>query len=601
MSDRSPFLPTGGMIASAIIDGTIVLWDTSTGQPLRTLRGDRDGVNSVAFSPDGRKLVSGGNNNAVVLWDVASGRPLKSSNKHTDQVLAVAFSPDGVTIASGGLDKTIRLWATSGRELRAVAGRGYAPRSIVFSPDGQRFAANSDQAVRLWETSTGRELGALTGHAASVTSVAFSPDGQRVAAASWDRTIKIWDLSSGRELATLSGHTDGVNAIAFSPDGRMLVSGSNDRSVRLWDSATGALLRSYEGRSDIVVSVAYSPDGRTVASTEGAAVKLWDVSDLGEAAKPVAPPVEPPPAVATAAPAPVAPVEPAPAAKEPAPTPHGRRLALIVANGAYREAPLSNPGIDAGVVAASLEKIGFAVTVKRDVDLDGFEQALTGFAEAAKGADIALFYFAGHGFSIAVGGRQENLLMSTSANFAAKTTLALQEGGEPLEHVEETIIGQARATLIFVDACRNVPALGSRGVSSRGFAPINSESFEGAYVVLSDPPGQDGRGRDGGTGQSVRARLRVRGAHSGPADRGRVRPDPREGAGGDLGRTGPRRDPQRLARGRRRAVQRAVGRRGLGANPETNPGNSGRMRVAAEPAEPGKLLGAGEAISLASA
>ena len=162
-------------------------------------------------------------------------------------------------------------------------------------------------------------------------------------------------------------------------------------------------------------------------------------------------------------------------------------------------APLANPRFDAELIRASLELAGFAVVEKNDLDLDGFEQALTDFAETAKGADIALFYFAGHGFSIAAGGRQQNLLMSTSANFAAKTMLTLQGGGEPLEHVEETIIGHARATLIFIDACRNVPTLASRGVGSRGFAPIDSSNFEGAYVVLSTRQGKTAE--DGLSGQ----------------------------------------------------------------------------------------------------
>jgi Caspase domain len=181
-------------------------------------------------------------------------------------------------------------------------------------------------------------------------------------------------------------------------------------------------------------------------------------------------------------------------------SPVGRRVALVVANAAYREAPLTNPTVDAGIVAGSLEKIGFSVTVKKDVDLDGFEQAISEFADATKGAEIALFYFAGHGFSVAAGGRQQALLMATSANFSAKTALALEGGGEPLEHVEETIVGHARATLIFVDACRNIPALASRGVGSRGFAPFDASNFEGAYVVLSTRVGQTAEDGAGGQG-----------------------------------------------------------------------------------------------------
>jgi uncharacterized caspase-like protein len=180
----------------------------------------------------------------------------------------------------------------------------------------------------------------------------------------------------------------------------------------------------------------------------------------------------------------------APSAKSSVSATGGRRVALIIANGAYPDAPLANPTVDSHLIADSLKRIGFAVSVKENLDLDGFEQAISDFAETAKGADLALFYFSGHGFSVASGGLQQNLLMATSANFKAKTTLALQQGGEPLEHVEETIIGHARATLIFIDACRNVPALATRGVGSRGFAPIDRSSLEGAYVVLSTREGK---------------------------------------------------------------------------------------------------------------
>ncbi len=232
-----------------------------------------------------------------------------------------------------------------------------------------------------------------------------------------------------------------------------------------------------------------------------------------------------------------------------APTSTGRRVALIIANSNYPTAPLSNPSVDASLIADSLLRIGFVVTVKKDLDLDGFEQALSDFAETTKGADLALFYFSGHGFSVAAGGRQQNFLMATSANLQAKTSLALQQGGEPLGNIEETIIGHARATLIFIDACRNVPALATRGVGSRGFAPIDRSSLDGAYVVLSTREGTTAADGETGQGSPVCARLRGGGADAGTAHRRRLRPYPREGARGDIRRAGSRRHSQRSALG----------------------------------------------------
>jgi len=220
-----------------------------------------------------------------------------------------------------------------------------------------------------------------------------------------------------------------------------------------------------------------SADDPTFASSsEGGSVKLWNVADAISAAG------------ASSF---------LPSAAPPIP---GRLVALVIANGAYPDAPLQNPVVDAGLVGESLKRIGFAVTVKTNVDLDGFEQALSDFAAASKGADVALFYFAGHGFSVAADGIQQNLLMTTSSNFQAKSEIALRQGGEPLDHVEETVIGRARATLIFIDACRNVPVLAHRGIGSRGFAPIDPSSAEGAYVVLSTRQGKTAEDGEAGQG-----------------------------------------------------------------------------------------------------
>ena len=220
-----------------------------------------------------------------------------------------------------------------------------------------------------------------------------------------------------------------------------------------------------------------SADGPAFASSSGGGSgKLWNVADAISAA-----------GVSSTLPLTVAPGP-------------GRLVALVIANGAYPDAPLQNPVVDAGLVGESLKRIGFAVTVKTNVDLDGFEQALSDFAAASKGADVALFYFAGHGFSVAADGIQQNLLMTTSSNFQAKSEIALRQGGEPLDHVEETVIGRARATLIFIDACRNVPVLAHRGIGSRGFAPIDPSSAEGAYVVLSTRQGKTAEDGEAGQG-----------------------------------------------------------------------------------------------------
>ena len=448
---------------------------------------------------------------------------------------AISFSPDGRTIASGDWD-SIMLWdVASGKMLRTLAQRKFAVRgqrkgipyfydanSVFFSPDGRTIGAagktqedDHPPTIELWDVASGKTLRTLQGHTDSVISAAYSPDGRKIASGSWDQTIKLWDAASGEGLRTLRGHTGFVYSVAFSPDGRQIASGGDDLTIKFWDAATGEELRTLQGHTSRVRSIAFSPDGRMIASgSADKTIKLWRVgdeaplTDAGPAGGPAAPaqaglpsfptPVTAAPTVPSTMTAIVS--APGPLASAPTSPPPGRRVALIVANGDYRAAPLVNPTIDAGLVAKSLKEAGFDVTVKTNIDLDAFELALTQFADTAKGADLALFYFAGHGFSVASGGIQQNLLMATSANFEAKTTLALMGGGEPLDHVEEMLIGHARATLIFIDACRNIPALASRGVGGRGFARIDTDALDGAYVVLSTRQGQTAADGDNGRG-----------------------------------------------------------------------------------------------------
>ncbi|MCA2813879.1 MAG: WD40 repeat domain-containing protein [Microcystis sp. M090S1] len=91
-------------------DNTIKLWNRSTGQEIRTLKGHDGPVWSVNFSHDGKTLVSGSDDNTIKLWNVETGEEIHTLHGHKDRVRSVNFSPDGKTLVSGSWDKTIKLW-----------------------------------------------------------------------------------------------------------------------------------------------------------------------------------------------------------------------------------------------------------------------------------------------------------------------------------------------------------------------------------------------------------------------------------------------------------------------------------------------------------
>jgi WD40 repeat protein/serine/threonine protein kinase len=275
------FSPHGRRLASASDDRTVKVWDTATGQELHSFTGHGGPVLSVAFSPDGCRLASASRDNTVRVWDSMTGTEMATYKGHARDVLSVAFCPDGRRLASAGRDNTVRIWdSATGRELLTLKGHTDAITSVAFSPDGHRLSsASDDRSVKVWNTATGQEVLSLKGHSNLVTSVAFSPDGRRLASGGRDNTVRIWDSATGDELATLKGHTSNVLSVAFSPDGRRLASGSKDNTVKVWDGTTGPEPISLKGHIDMVRSVAFAPDGRRLASgSRDNTVKIWDIA-----------------------------------------------------------------------------------------------------------------------------------------------------------------------------------------------------------------------------------------------------------------------------------------------------------------------------------
>ena len=181
-------------------------------------------------------------------------------------------------------------------------------------------------------------------------------------------------------------------------------------------------------------------------------------------------------------------------------TPPERRVALVIGNSSYRNAPaLPNTVNDARDMVTALRKVGFEVVDGIDLDKRGMDAVLTRFARLAQDADAAMFYFAGHGFQF----NGENYLVPVEAKI--EDEVGVQYETTRLNDVV-TALNYAKGVKIMVlDACRNNPFVGllakrqaTRGFSvGSGLAPVQrAQGMVIAYATQANDVAADGAGRN---------------------------------------------------------------------------------------------------------
>lgn len=311
LTNDAAFTADGKTIAVGGTDGTIRLFEASSGAAIRTFGKPGSQVTAVAFSQDGQTLAGGYDNGSVALWNTASGALIAALKGHTGMVVSATFSPDGKTLATGSDDKTVKLWDTAtGRVLNTLNVRVSDIRAIAFSADGKTIATGADnETVDSWDVATGAALptaligpnaglsplselvisgglayssqqiagpGALPGLAAGshIDSLAFRPDGKMIASGDAVGNVILWAADSGKLLATLSGNPGSNPAVAVSPDGNIAAATSSDNTVKLWDLRQGNLIKTLPASA--CACIAFSLDGKSIAGGAIGSVRIWN-------------------------------------------------------------------------------------------------------------------------------------------------------------------------------------------------------------------------------------------------------------------------------------------------------------------------------------
>ena len=162
---------------------------------------------------------------------------------------------------------------------------------------------------------------------------------------------------------------------------------------------------------------------------------------------------------------------------------HVERLALVIGNSAYQEAPLKNPLNDAEDMAATLRNLGFKVFLKKNADQRTMEDTIRYFGKQLRSGGVGLFYFSGHG--VQVEGR--NYLMPVDARIESESDIRYEavDAGRVLGKMEDA---ENQLNIVILDACRNNPYARAFRSEQTGLARMDAPT--GSLIAYSTSPGE---------------------------------------------------------------------------------------------------------------
>jgi len=280
-TSRCWFSPDEREVITSHADGSVRIWDASTGSLTHVLQGHSQTVLSVGFGPDGI-FATASPDGEICVWDFTSGEQM--DRIETPAGSGSLVSPDFRYYLTNSSARNFRMWDRVSRtevpwdpvELRGDL------RSFSFSRDSSVFVTGDLSGdVHVFRTNDGKELAKFSGKGGAFQYVALSADATELVTTASDGSVEIWspqDSTKRGPVEGFVGHQKDAFIIyaSYSVDGSKIVSVGYDKSVFVWDADSGAILSRYSGHTVVPRFAEFVPDGKRVVSVDWAGnVHVW--------------------------------------------------------------------------------------------------------------------------------------------------------------------------------------------------------------------------------------------------------------------------------------------------------------------------------------
>ncbi|KAK1273504.1 Peroxisome biogenesis protein 7 [Acorus gramineus] len=244
------------LLASAIADGSVKLWDTSLPphqNPIRSLHEHSREVHSVDWNPTRRdSFITASWDDSIKLWSPDRPSSVRTFHEHSYCVYSANWSPRHPDVfASASGDRTTRIWdVREPTSTQVIPAHDYEILSCDWNKYDPCVLATSsvDKSIRVWDVrATARgPLTVLNGHGYAVRKVKFSPHHESViVSCSYDMTVRVWDYKAGGDVggeaavAVYDHHTEFAVGLDLSVLVEWLMASTGwDELVYVWQHGT---------------------------------------------------------------------------------------------------------------------------------------------------------------------------------------------------------------------------------------------------------------------------------------------------------------------------------------------------------------------------
>lgn len=191
------------LLASSDYEGSVIVWDVSTGQKTRTLQEHEKRCWSVDFSEvDSRLIASGSDDARVKLWSLNTERSVACIEAKAN-VCCVKFNPlSSHHLAFGSADHCVHYYDLRNLSQPHLSFRGHkkAVSYVKFLNKEEIVSASTDSHLKLWNINTPICLRSFLGHINEKNFVGLATDGDYIACGSENNSLYVYYKGLTKQL-----------------------------------------------------------------------------------------------------------------------------------------------------------------------------------------------------------------------------------------------------------------------------------------------------------------------------------------------------------------------------------------------------------------